>query len=335
MSYPGSYDRVTDRLVTVPTGAIGASGSRSARKKEHCWTWEKKWDTAQVPAALLGFGDEILDVGNRGRAIVPPEARLKIDEADASDRRLEALTLLHAATTAGNQNTGGTAPSTTVCSAWPFHQGNLLASKIGKKHHFAQTCFAHQLLLFLSTEAEIRCDFVPRSSVYGAKVDYCLTVDTTALESVHGTGRLPSSGKYVPPSSDQGYQQDRFRPCPQVAHLSQHRNEAARQIRKGNGATSRDPSDRALETAAEAHIHFVEEADPLVCHEWKFSALTVEGKKAFFWAKCPIGSTSSLVGIYRIIWGLRKFARYGIKEYWPWLLREALGSDESATVPSI
>ncbi|KAH8841538.1 hypothetical protein MCOR03_003825 [Pyricularia oryzae] len=93
MSYPGSYDRVTDRLVTVPTGAIGASGSRSVRKKEHCWTWEKKWDTAQVPAALLGFGDEILDVGNRGRAIVPPEARLKIDEADASDRRLEALSL--------------------------------------------------------------------------------------------------------------------------------------------------------------------------------------------------------------------------------------------------
>lgn len=94
----------------------------------------------------------------------------------------------------------------------------------------------------------------------------------------------------------------------------------------------------------------VEEADPLgltplpglgflpaiiiVGHEWKFSALTVEGNKAFFWAKCPIGSTSSLVGIYRIIWGLRNFARYDIKEYWPWLLREALGLDESATVPS-
>lgn len=154
-----------------------------------------------------------------------------------------------------NPNTGGTAPSTTVCSAWPFHQGDLLASKIGKKHHFAQTCFAQQLLLFPSTEAEIRCDFVPRSSGYGAKVDYCLTVDTTALESVHGTGRLPSSGKYVPPSSDQGYQQDRSRPCPQVAHLSQHRNEAARQIRKGGGATSRDLSDCAVETAAEAHIH--------------------------------------------------------------------------------
>lgn len=93
MSYPGSYERVTDRLVTVPTGAIGASGSRSARKKEHCWSWEKKWDTAQVPAALLGFGDEILDVGNRGRAIVPPKARLKIDKADANARRLEVLNL--------------------------------------------------------------------------------------------------------------------------------------------------------------------------------------------------------------------------------------------------
>lgn len=80
------------------------------------------------------------------------------------------VVLLHVLTMACNPNTGGTAPSTTVCSAWPFHQGDLLASKIGKKHHFAQTCFAHQLLLFLSTEAEIRCDFVPRSSGYGAKV---------------------------------------------------------------------------------------------------------------------------------------------------------------------
>ncbi|KAI6626254.1 hypothetical protein MCOR07_002523 [Pyricularia oryzae] len=62
-----------------------------------------------------------------------------------------------------NPNTGGTAPSTTVCSAWPFHQGDLLASKID---HLGTV----------------------------QKWDYCLTVDTTALESVHGTGRLPSSG---------------------------------------------------------------------------------------------------------------------------------------------
>lgn len=67
MSYPGSYGRVTDWLVAVPIGAIGASGSHSARKKgallelgEEDGIQPRGINTGQIPAVLLRFEDEIL-----------------------------------------------------------------------------------------------------------------------------------------------------------------------------------------------------------------------------------------------------------------------------------
>ncbi|KAI6522271.1 hypothetical protein MCOR05_010344 [Pyricularia oryzae] len=59
--------------------------SRSARKKrallelgEEDGIQPRDFNTGQVPESLRGFEDEILDVGSRGRVIVPPEARLKM-----------------------------------------------------------------------------------------------------------------------------------------------------------------------------------------------------------------------------------------------------------------
>lgn len=88
----------TGSLLSLPVPSAPAAVARRA-KRSIAGAGRNKWDTAQgfntgqVLTALLGFEDGILDVGSRGRAIFPPEARLKIDEADASDRRLGVLSL--------------------------------------------------------------------------------------------------------------------------------------------------------------------------------------------------------------------------------------------------
>ncbi|KAI6385178.1 hypothetical protein MCOR23_011662 [Pyricularia oryzae] len=52
----------------------------------------------------------------------------------------------------------------------------------------------------------------------------------------------------------------------------------------------------------------------IVGHDWKFAATTREdcdGGRTVLWTESTIGSTSNLLGIYRIIWCVRRLARNG------------------------
>ncbi|KAL8345875.1 hypothetical protein RB601_005780 [Gaeumannomyces tritici] len=77
----------------------------------------------------------------------------------------------------------------------------------------------------------------------------------------------------------------------------------------------------------------------IVGHEWKFAALTRDAAPATdskgmaiqsqstLWTNCLMGDTSSVHGIYRIIWCLRRLARYSMEEFWPWYQRHVLRMD--------
>ncbi|KAL8407572.1 hypothetical protein RB594_006410 [Gaeumannomyces avenae] len=75
----------------------------------------------------------------------------------------------------------------------------------------------------------------------------------------------------------------------------------------------------------------------IVGHEWKFAALTRDAvapdvpprirSQSTLWTDCAIGSTSSVEGIYRIIWCLRRLARYSVEEFWPWYQQHVLELD--------
>ncbi|KAL8386494.1 hypothetical protein RB599_010693 [Gaeumannomyces hyphopodioides] len=56
-------------------------------------------------------------------------------------------------------------------------------------------------------------------------------------------------------------------------------------------------------------------------HEWKFASTTRSAsadKATNLWTECTVGSTNSILGIYKIVWCLRRLARYAAEEYWPW-----------------
>ncbi|TLS20617.1 uncharacterized protein PpBr36_11082 [Pyricularia pennisetigena] len=66
----------------------------------------------------------------------------------------------------------------------------------------------------------------------------------------------------------------------------------------------------------------------IVGHDWKFAATTREdcdGGRTILWTESTIGSTSNLFGIYRIIWCVRRLARYVEERYWPWYAEHVLG----------
>lgn len=66
----------------------------------------------------------------------------------------------------------------------------------------------------------------------------------------------------------------------------------------------------------------------IVGHNWKFAAITREdcdGGRTILWTEFTIGSTSNLLGIYRIIWYVRRLVRYVKEKYWPWYAKHVLG----------
>ncbi|TLS20442.1 uncharacterized protein PpBr36_11277 [Pyricularia pennisetigena] len=66
----------------------------------------------------------------------------------------------------------------------------------------------------------------------------------------------------------------------------------------------------------------------IVGHDWKFAATTREdcdGGRTVLWTESTIGSTSNLLGIYRIIWCVRRLARYVEERHWPWYSEHILG----------
>ncbi|KAF7548362.1 hypothetical protein G7046_g8702 [Stylonectria norvegica] len=60
-------------------------------------------------------------------------------------------------------------------------------------------------------------------------------------------------------------------------------------------------------------------------HDWSFVATTREGHKTVLWLEQPLGSTSNIVGVYKIIWSLQRLAQWAAEVYWPWFRQNGLG----------
>ncbi|KAM6513107.1 hypothetical protein FALCPG4_015580 [Fusarium falciforme] len=60
-------------------------------------------------------------------------------------------------------------------------------------------------------------------------------------------------------------------------------------------------------------------------HHWSFAATTREGQQTVLWLEKEFGSTSSLLGVYKAVWGLQRLAQWAREVYWPWFRRNALG----------
>lgn len=66
-------------------------------------------------------------------------------------------------------------------------------------------------------------------------------------------------------------------------------------------------------------------------HEWSFAATTREGSRTILWLEQSFGSTTSAVGVYKIVWGLQRIARWAEGNFWPWYKKNALGIDSGVS----
>jgi len=64
-------------------------------------------------------------------------------------------------------------------------------------------------------------------------------------------------------------------------------------------------------------------------HEWSLGATTRENNQTILWLERRFGSTTSALGVYQIVWGLQRLARWAEDTYWPWFRKNALGIVES------
>ncbi|KAL2802427.1 hypothetical protein BJX63DRAFT_437878 [Aspergillus granulosus] len=60
-------------------------------------------------------------------------------------------------------------------------------------------------------------------------------------------------------------------------------------------------------------------------HYWSFAATTRQQQTTVLWLEKCFGSTSSLLGVYRTVWGLQRLAKWVAEVYWPWFRKNALG----------
>lgn len=60
-------------------------------------------------------------------------------------------------------------------------------------------------------------------------------------------------------------------------------------------------------------------------HEWSFAATTREERHTVLWLERGFGSSSSLLGVYKTVWGLQRLTQWASDVYWPWFKRNALG----------
>lgn len=60
-------------------------------------------------------------------------------------------------------------------------------------------------------------------------------------------------------------------------------------------------------------------------HLWSFAATTREGETTLLWLEQGSRSTSNLLGVYKVVWGLQGLAKWASDVYWPWFKKNALG----------
>ncbi|KLU91754.1 hypothetical protein MAPG_10703 [Magnaporthiopsis poae ATCC 64411] len=64
---------------------------------------------------------------------------------------------------------------------------------------------------------------------------------------------------------------------------------------------------------------------------WRFAATTRDQQsgRTTLWTESDFGSTTNVLGVYRIIWGLRRLEKFLTEIYWPWFQKCVLGMEES------
>lgn len=69
----------------------------------------------------------------------------------------------------------------------------------------------------------------------------------------------------------------------------------------------------------------------IVGHHWRFAATTRDPEcgRTTLWTDGDFGSTADALGIYRIIWGLRRLQKFLTEVYWPWYQKYVLDIERS------
>lgn len=106
---------------------------------------------------------------------------------------------------------------------------------------------------------------------------------------------------------------------------------------KKQGGTGKEDAELQLGTWYAAQWNFLEAQSssldgldflPAVVvrgHEWSFVATTREGMKTILWVEKPFGSTTSGLGVYKVVWTLQRLAKWSKEVYWPWYKKNLLG----------
>ncbi|KAL8398565.1 hypothetical protein RB596_005918 [Gaeumannomyces avenae] len=192
------------------------------------------------------------------------------------------------------------------------------------------------------TSARIQRDYLPASSQNGNMVDFCLSIDpkwpkgrmatTPALQAIDGiSSRLPGSS--INHTDFSALSQKPIAVSIETKCLGGSVKTAEVQLGVWQAAQwkmldtltklkpERDPSEPPPPSPPRPNFL---PAIYIVGHEWKFAAAIKRGDETILLTECLLGSTNRVQNIYKIIWAVRRLARYSAEQYWPWFLSNIL-----------
>ncbi|KLU92362.1 hypothetical protein MAPG_11308 [Magnaporthiopsis poae ATCC 64411] len=194
------------------------------------------------------------------------------------------------------------------------------------------------------TAARIQPGYIPSGTPNGKNVGMCLTIDPVWPKRMpHSTHALQAIRSICLGLPGLSINHTEFRPlCDKPIAVS---------IETKRAGTHVDDSHLQLGVWQAAHWNMLETLASqsamedlgflpsiyIVGHEWKFAAATRSGgRTTTLWTDCTIGSTSSIQGIYRIVWCIRRLVRYSTEVYWPWFESNVLSEEQegAGTAPT-
>ncbi|KAL8346232.1 hypothetical protein RB598_000231 [Gaeumannomyces tritici] len=182
------------------------------------------------------------------------------------------------------------------------------------------------------TSATIVGDFVPKGTQNGKKVDFCLAFNPRWPLRPDGVGETTTSEAI----NEVRTQIDRM----SINHtdfspLLESPIAVSIKAKRTDGPGTRD-AQRQLGIWQVSHWVYLESMASsmdgldflpsihVVGHKWEFAAFSMKDGTPRLWAGFPIGDTTTVFGVYRIIWCLRRLARYSVEKYWPWFNKAIL-----------
>ncbi|KAH6869413.1 hypothetical protein B0T10DRAFT_501528 [Thelonectria olida] len=125
-----------------------------------------------------------------------------------------------------------------------------------------------------------------------------------------------------------------FRNCPIAVSIETKkrgtgREDAELQVGTWHAAQWNFLQDRVAETGGSLDGLDFLPAVVIQGHEWNFVATTREGRKTVLWLEKHFGSTTSSLGVYKIVWALQRLARWSEDVFWPWYKSNVLGGQQS------